>query len=109
MSAEAFALTGTREAEPQPTNLVAGPLTVDLVNGNLRMIRYGGKEVLRAIGYLVRDRDWGTHEPELTDLSLGQSDAGFEVKYTAAWARGAAVLSSRLGSPGQRMEHSRST
>src|SRR5262245_31098420 len=84
MSAEAFALTGTREAEPQPTNLVAGPLTVDLVNGNLRMIRYGGKEVLRAIGYLVRDRDWGTYEPELTDLSLGQSDAGFEVEYTAA-------------------------
>lgn len=84
MTADAFVLTGTREAEPLPVKLVAGSLTADLVNGNLRTIRHGGIEVLRAIAYIVRDRDWGTYEPALTDLSVEQDDAGFEVSYSAA-------------------------
>ena len=83
MSADAFVLTGTREAEPQPIKLVAGALTADFVNGNLRTIRHDGIEVLRAIGYVVRDRDWGTYEPALTDLAIEQDDAGFELSYAA--------------------------
>jgi hypothetical protein len=84
MTSEAFILTGMREAEPQPIKLVAGTLTADLVNGNLRTIRHGGIEVLRAIGYIVRDRDWGTYEPALSDLLVWQDDQGFEVTYAAA-------------------------
>jgi D-apionolactonase len=80
---DAFALTGTREAEPQPINLAAGSLTADLVNGNLRTIRHGGTEVLRAIGYVVRDRDWGTYEPALSELRMDQNEAGFTVSYSA--------------------------
>ena len=52
-----FILTGRRQREPQPVKLLAGALTADMVGGNLRSIRHEGTEVLRAIGYIVRDRD----------------------------------------------------
>ena len=73
-------------ARPEPVRLVAGPLTADLVNGNLRAIRYGGIEVLRAIAYVVRDRDWGTYEPAITDLRLDQDAMRFSVSYDAQCA-----------------------
>ncbi|RUU08999.1 hypothetical protein EOD08_35815, partial [Mesorhizobium sp. M6A.T.Ca.TU.002.02.2.1] len=70
MTADAFLLYGTRAVEADPVRLRAGALTADFANGNLRTIRHGGIEVLRAIAYIVRDRDWGTYEPALTDLVI---------------------------------------
>jgi hypothetical protein len=72
-----FLLYGTREAEAQPTHLKAGLLGLDLSGGNLRTITYDGVEVLRAVSYLVRDRDWGTYNPEIHDLNVEQNDSGF--------------------------------
>ncbi|QFY63986.1 hypothetical protein FZ934_27685 (plasmid) [Rhizobium grahamii] len=83
MTADAFQLYGTHEAEPAPRRLRAGKLEADLAGGNLRSIRYDGTEVLRAISYLVRDRDWGTYSPEISDLKIGESDGRFEVSYRA--------------------------
>ncbi|MER9166725.1 hypothetical protein NKI12_04955 [Mesorhizobium australicum] len=84
MKADAFQLYGTRAAEPKPGTLRAGALSAELVNGNLRTIRHGGTEVLRAIAYIVRDRDWGTYEPDLTDLTIDQQDDRFSVTYAAS-------------------------
>ncbi|TPK76724.1 hypothetical protein FJ527_14235 [Mesorhizobium sp. B2-4-18] len=84
MTADAFQLYGTRAAEPKPVTLRAGALSAELVNGNLRTIRHGGTEVLRAIAYIVRDRDWGTYEPDLTDLTIDQKDDRFSVGYAAS-------------------------
>lgn len=78
-----FLLYGTREAEAQPTHLKAGLLGLDLSDGNLRTITYDGVEVLRAVSYLVRDRDWGTYNPEIHDLNVEQNDSGFIVTYQA--------------------------
>ena len=78
-----FALTGTHQGEPEAIRLAAGPLTADLINGNLRTISHGGTEVLRAIGYIVRDRDWGTYEPTISNFSLDQDDDGFSLSYEA--------------------------
>lgn len=78
-----FLLYGTREAEAQPTHLKAGLLGLDLSDGNLRTITYDGVEVLRAVSYLVRDRDWGTYKPEIHDLNVEQNDSGFIVTYQA--------------------------
>ncbi|UZD71363.1 hypothetical protein [Brucella sp. JSBI001] len=78
-----FLLYGTREAEAQPTHLKAGLLSLDLSHGNLRTIKYDGVEVLRAVSYLVRDRDWGTYNPEIHDLNVEQNDTGFTVTYQA--------------------------
>ncbi|MBX5156428.1 hypothetical protein HJB89_04680 [Rhizobium sp. NZLR8] len=83
MTADSFQLYGTRAQERPPVRLTAGKLTVDLADGNLRTICYDGVEVLRAISYLVRDRDWGTYGPEIADLRIEQDDDRFEVGYQA--------------------------
>ncbi|WP_426127657.1 D-apionate lactonase [Pararhizobium sp. PWRC1-1] len=79
----AFRLYGTRQAEPASRLLKAGKLTAQLAGGNLRAITYDGVEVLRAISYLVRDRDWGTYDPTLADLAVTERETGFTVAYTA--------------------------
>ncbi|PZV36503.1 D-apionate lactonase [Mesorhizobium kowhaii] len=86
MTADALLLYGTHTVEAEPVRLSAGVLSADFVNGNLRTIRHGGTEVLRAIAYIVRDRDWGTYEPELTDLVIDQGADTFSVSYSASCA-----------------------
>ncbi|PBC08135.1 hypothetical protein [Mesorhizobium sp. WSM3859] len=86
MTKDPFLLYGTRAVEVEPVRLSAGPLSADFVNGNLRTIRHGGIEVLRAIAYIVRDRDWGTYEPALEDLIIEKSDDSFSVRYSASCA-----------------------
>ncbi|SJM29412.1 D-apionate lactonase [Mesorhizobium delmotii] len=84
MIADAFLLYGTPAVKAEPVRLRAGALSADFVNGNLRTIRHGGIEVLRAIAYIVRDRDWGTYEPALTDLTIDQGADNFSVCYSAS-------------------------
>ncbi|RWN48428.1 MAG: hypothetical protein EOS03_07275 [Mesorhizobium sp.] len=84
MTDDAFLLYGTRTVEAEPVRLRAGALSADFVNGNLRTIRHGGTEVLRAVAYIVRDRDWGTYEPNLTDLIIDQAADAFSVSYSAS-------------------------
>ena len=84
MTWDRFLLSGTQAAETEPVRLTAGALSADFVNGNLRTIRHGGTEVLRAVAYIVRDRDWGTYEPVLTDLTIDQGAHAFSVTYTAS-------------------------
>ncbi|OCJ07093.1 hypothetical protein A6U86_08395 [Rhizobium sp. AC27/96] len=80
-----FPLYGTHEAETPALQLTAGKLVVDFKNGNLRSISYGGAEVLRAISYLVRDRDWGTYAPYVENLRIQQQPNGFSVSYLARY------------------------
>ncbi|SIT58448.1 conserved hypothetical protein [Mesorhizobium prunaredense] len=84
MTADAFLLYGTHAVETEPVRLRAGALSADFVNGNLRTIRHCGIEVLRAIAYIVRDRDWGTYEPALTDLVIDQGTGTIAVSYSAS-------------------------
>jgi hypothetical protein len=77
-----FVLYGTKKVDPQPVRLTAGSLTANLTGGNLRGIAFEGVEVLRGIAFLVRDRDWGTYDPEIRDLAISQHDHGFDVTYT---------------------------
>ncbi|MDL2398093.1 D-apionate lactonase [Rhizobium mayense] len=78
-----FQLYGTRETEVPPQRLTAGRLAVDFKDGSLRTITYDGTEVLRAVSYLVRDRDWGTYAPRISDLTIDQRDDAFSVGYLA--------------------------
>lgn len=63
--------------------LKAGPLSAELDAGNLRYIRYGGVEVMRAISYVVRNTIWGTYNPEVQDLKVAQDAQQFKVSYHA--------------------------
>ena len=63
--------------------LKAGPLEASLDAGNLRHVKIAGREAIRAVSYIVRDRNWGTYNPEITDLRIDQDAKGFEVSYDA--------------------------
>jgi len=85
---ELLELYGT-EAPPDPwREFAADRLTARLEAGNLRYVSFDGIEVLRAIAYVVRDRDWGTYAPQIEALEIEERPEGFRVSYRAA-CRGA--------------------
>lgn len=79
----AIKLYGTEESVTPVNVLTAGALTAELDAGNLRHIRYEGIEIIRAISFIVRDRNWGTYGPQLEHLKVEQKSDGFLVTYNA--------------------------
>ena len=82
-ASRAVKLCGTEQVDPPSRVLRAGALSAELENGQLRYIRIGGVEVLRAIAYLVRDENWGTFTPALENLKIEEGSGGFTVTYHA--------------------------
>ncbi len=74
---------GTEEPVAELRVLTAGKLSVELDAGNLRHIRWGGLEVIRAVSFIVRDRDWSTCNPTITGLAVDERPGGFTVRYEA--------------------------
>lgn len=79
----AIRLFGTDEPVEPPRVLAAGPLTAELEAGNLRYVRWRGIEVMRAISFIVRDRDWGTYNPVISGLEVEEGEGRFAVRYRA--------------------------
>jgi hypothetical protein len=79
----ALKLFGTTEEVPETVELAAGPVTVDLENGALRGVRLKGVEVMRGISYAVRDHNWSTAVPELSNLRIERQGGGFRVTFDA--------------------------
>ena len=80
-ASDSLVLYGSAEAEPKALVLTAGALSAEFVAGNLRDIRFEGVEVIRAIGYIVRDKDWGTYAPVLSNLEMHRDAGSFRVSY----------------------------
>jgi len=80
---DAIRLYGTDEPVDPPRALKAGKLTAELVAGNLRYIRFDGAEVLRAVSFIVRDKDWGTYSPKISNLKIEETAARFTVSFSA--------------------------
>ncbi|MFC3072001.1 D-apionate lactonase [Shinella pollutisoli] len=72
--------------------LSAGPLSVELEDGNLRALRWHGNEAIRAIAYLVRDANWGNHALQISGLTVEETKADFSVRYRAECTDGDARL-----------------
>jgi hypothetical protein len=85
-------LTGTDSVDPKSKTLRAGALSVEFGNGALRYIRVGDVEVIRAIAFLVRDKNWGTFAPEISNLKLSQKKDGFAIRYHARCGDASAVI-----------------
>ncbi len=79
----AVMLTGTDQEVSPPRLLTAGKLTAELEAGNLRYIRYDGTEMIRAVSFIVRDKNWGTYNPEITNLEVTEDGERFTVTYEA--------------------------
>ncbi len=72
--------------EPKVRTLTAGAISAVLDNGALRYIKLGDIEVMRAIAFLVRDENWGTFNPEISNLKIKQGKTSFSVSYDARCA-----------------------
>jgi len=70
--------------------LHAGPISVlfEPEIGFLRYLRCGEREVVRGIYGAVRDGDWGTITPHVSDLEVVQQDTSFHVRFNAKCRRG---------------------
>ena len=79
----AVRLFGTEEPVAPLHILKAGELTAELDAGNLRHIRNGGVEIIRAVSFIVRDRNWGTYNPRIANFELTEMPEGFRVSYDA--------------------------
>jgi len=69
---------GTAEPPPTPQRLVAGALSVDVVNGGARGLCWQGVEVIRAIDSPIRAANWATFPPEAAEETLATNTSGFE-------------------------------
>jgi D-apionolactonase len=92
-ASRAIKLCGTEQPDGAGRVLRAGPLSVELDNGNLRYLRVGDVEVLRGLAFLVRDENWGTCIPTLSDLVVEQRADSFRVSYRAGCSRAGQELS----------------
>lgn len=79
----AIRLYGTEEPPAEERLFTAGPLSVLFDGANLRDIRMNGEEVIRAISYVVRDKDWATLIPDITDLVTEEGEDRFRIAYHA--------------------------
>lgn len=83
------AVLGVPAEMPPPKILHAGPISARFVDGELRYIHAGGREIARRIYVAVRDDKWGTAKPEFTRVDLQQEDDAFTVKLEADCRSGA--------------------
>jgi len=74
---------GTDTPLPEQTVLRAGPLSVVFEEGDLRYVRLGATEILRRVYIAVRDRNWGTVSPVISNLRMQVARDSFHVSYDA--------------------------
>src|SRR5258706_3964033 len=79
----AIMLCGTEQPDTPGRILKAGPLSVEFENGQLRYLKVSGVEVLRVVGFLIRDKDWGTATPAISNLRIDQRSDSFSVSFHA--------------------------
>ena len=75
---------GKDEPLPEQTQLRAGPLSMVFEAGDLRYIRFGDREILRRIYVAVRDHNWDTILPQLSNVQIEQEGDAFRITYDVA-------------------------
>src|SRR5271157_322062 len=80
---DSIRLYGTNEPVEPPRILQAGPLSVEFEAGNLRYIRFHSREMIRAVSFVVRDKNWGTYAPQIANLDFHEEADSFRISYQA--------------------------
>jgi D-apionolactonase len=70
-------LTGTNEHPAASRPVRVGATTVRIVDGALRCISLGGRELVRQIDFPVRDENWASLSPEATFEGLTETAEGY--------------------------------
>ena len=75
---------GKDEPLPEGTQLCAGPLSMIFESGDLRYIRFDDHEILRRVYVAVRDHNWDTILPQLSNVQIERDDDAFHITYDVA-------------------------
>ncbi len=79
---------GTDKSPPPVRELRAGKLDCIYVDGALRHIRAGEKEILRMIYPAVRDHNWGTVPCRISREEIQLSEDSFTIRYEGRYTSG---------------------
>jgi hypothetical protein len=85
---EAMYYGGPSHRPPEITELRAGGLTCQYEEGNLRYIRAGEVELLRMIYSAVRDQNWNTIAPTISQEKIEQAADSFVITYDCHYRKG---------------------
>ncbi|MEF2549808.1 hypothetical protein VQ042_00315 [Aurantimonas sp. A2-1-M11] len=66
---ELVELYGTDQPLETPLSVSFGPVAFDLGNGAISHLTVDGREILRQVAFLARDRDWGTRPAEVGPIA----------------------------------------
>jgi hypothetical protein len=72
---------GKDEPLPRQIALRAGPLSLVYEAGDLRYIRLGEREILRRVYVALRDHNWGTVTPVLSNIQMDIAADSFNIRY----------------------------
>lgn len=87
-----FILHGNTQKITKPVELRAGKLTMILENRSLRYISCGSTELVRMIYSAVRDREWITLDPAISNEFIETFSDSFIIKYKALYKSGESSL-----------------
>lgn len=76
-------LYGTDDFVESTLTLKAGPVSCTFDQGALRYIKIYGREAIRNIAFVVRDKDWGTYLPVLNNVQINQDESSFTITFDA--------------------------
>jgi hypothetical protein len=76
---------GSHNENDRLINLKAGALSVIYENGNIRYISVGNCELIRMIYSAVRDREWLTIKPEISDEIIEAYEDSFKITYNCRY------------------------
>lgn len=77
-------VSGSSKPLPARRLLHAGPLSLIYEEGDLRYIKLGDREIIRRIYVAIRDRNWGTVPPVLSNIQMQIAEDSFEISYEVA-------------------------
>ena len=66
---------------PEHKELRAGPLSLMFEDGDLRYVRFGNQEIIRRVYIAIRDHNWDTILPKLSNLQMDIADEKFKITY----------------------------
>ncbi len=72
---------GKDELLPEQKHLRAGPLLLVYEGGDLRYIKLGDQEILRRVYVAVRDHNWDTILPTLSNVQMDIASDSFRITY----------------------------
>ena len=92
----AICLFGEPRGPSAGRRIAAGPISCTVEGTALRWVEWEGIEVLRGVAFVVRDRNWGTYQPEVrVEAFTAQPDAVL-LRLAARIAEGAADSECRV-------------